>query len=146
MGRCTNCGEWDTFLELSEEQKKILAVTSSVPGNGGGKAVPITEITTDQVVRIPTGEEEFDTVLGGGMVPGSLVLIGGSPGVGKSTLLLKICLRRRVCRADQAKSRAAGGPEPGAVSSLGDPSGDDPRRVPQPEIRRRRHRLYPDDL
>ena len=98
MGRCTNCGEWDTFLELSEEQKKILAVTSSVPGNGGGKAVPITEITTDQVVRIPTGEEEFDTVLGGGMVPGSLVLIGGSPGVGKSTLLLKISANLSMAR------------------------------------------------
>ena len=85
MGKCPNCGAWDSFLELSEEQIKFIQKKTSF------KATPITEIQEDKVDRFSTNDKELDLVLGGGIVPGSLVLIGGSPGVGKSTLLLKMC-------------------------------------------------------
>ncbi len=88
MGRCTNCGAWDSFLELSSEQIKTLQSIETSKKSG---AHPITEINEEFVERIPTGDEELDLVLGGGLVEGSLVLVGGSPGVGKSTLLLKTC-------------------------------------------------------
>ncbi|MCV6608503.1 MAG: DNA repair protein RadA [Campylobacterales bacterium] len=88
MGKCVNCGAWDSFIEVTEEQ---LATTTSKPDSlKESKAQSIVDVEVDDVTRTTTGEEEFDTVLGGGAVPGSLVLIGGSPGVGKSTLLLKI--------------------------------------------------------
>ncbi len=75
-------------MELSDEQKKVLDKIDKTPTSA---ALPITEIGEERVERIPTGSEELDLVLGGGLVSGSLVLVGGSPGVGKSTLLLKVC-------------------------------------------------------
>jgi len=87
MGKCPNCGAWESFVELSAEQQKALAKTA-VPARA--KARPITEVEADKVTRFSSGDRELDLVLGGGIVPGSLVLIGGSPGIGKSTLLLKI--------------------------------------------------------
>lgn len=87
MGKCPNCAAWDSFLELNDEQVKATKI-SSTPSSSS--AISITDVSVDDVERIPTKEKEFDTVLGGGTVPGSLVLIGGSPGVGKSTLLIKI--------------------------------------------------------
>jgi len=89
MGKCPNCGAWDSFLELSEEQIKILKREEKSLLTI--KAAPITEIEEDKITRFSTLDKELDLVLGGGIVPGSLVLIGGSPGVGKSTLLLKMC-------------------------------------------------------
>ncbi len=89
MGKCTNCGAWDSMVELNEQEQEVLKLTSSVPG-GGSKARPITEIVETEVERFSSNDTELDLVLGGGIVPGSLTLIGGSPGVGKSTLLLKI--------------------------------------------------------
>ncbi len=89
MGKCPNCGAWDSFLELSEEQIEILKREEKSLLTI--KAVPITEIEEDKITRFSTLDKELDLVLGGGIVPGSLVLIGGSPGVGKSTLLLKMC-------------------------------------------------------
>lgn len=89
MGKCSNCGAWESFVELSTEQIKTLQ-TISKSTNSSSKATPITEVTHDDVKRFSTNDIEFDLVLGGGIVPGSLTLIGGSPGVGKSTLLLKI--------------------------------------------------------
>lgn len=89
LGKCSNCGSWDSFLELNEEQQKVLKETSKVV-NSKSKATPITEIQQDDVTRFSSHNTEFDLVLGGGIVPGSLTLIGGSPGVGKSTLLLKV--------------------------------------------------------
>src|SRR4051794_41214823 len=85
-GRCPGCGEWNTLVEER--------VVSAPRGGGlGGKAsakaarpVPLREVEAEQVARMGTGIAELDRVLGGGMVPGSLVLIGGSPGIGKSTL------------------------------------------------------------
>ncbi len=89
MGKCTNCGAWDSMVELNEQEQEVLKLTSSAPG-GGAKAKPITEIVETEVERFSSSDTELDLVLGGGIVPGSLTLIGGSPGVGKSTLLLKI--------------------------------------------------------
>lgn len=89
LGKCPNCGGWDSFVELNQEQQQVLKATSKV-ANSSSKATPITEIVQDNVTRFSSFNDEFDLVLGGGIVPGSLTLIGGSPGVGKSTLLLKV--------------------------------------------------------
>ena len=90
MGKCTSCNEWESMIELSTEQIKYLKETSSSSSVPTQKAKPITQIEEDNITRFSSGSKELDLVLGGGIVPGSLTLIGGSPGVGKSTLLLKI--------------------------------------------------------
>ena len=84
IGRCPNCGSWDSFLEIGNKKETISSPYSP-------KAIQITKIKEEQKERISTGNSEFDLVLGNGLVKSSLVLIGGSPGVGKSTLLLKSC-------------------------------------------------------
>jgi len=89
MGKCPNCGAWDSLVELSEQQQEVLKQTSSAV-TGKARALPISEIVHTEVERFSSNDVELDMVLGGGVVPGSLTLIGGSPGVGKSTLLLKI--------------------------------------------------------
>lgn len=89
LGKCTECGSWDSFIELSQDQQTVLkeiAHATSTPSS----AIAITDVKEENVERFSTADTELDLVLGGGLVPGSLVLIGGSPGVGKSTLLLKI--------------------------------------------------------
>lgn len=89
LGKCPNCDSWDSFIELNQEQQEVLKQTIKV-SNSTSKAKPITEILQDDVSRFSSFNYEFDLVLGGGIVPGSLTLIGGSPGVGKSTLLLNV--------------------------------------------------------
>jgi len=91
IGKCTGCGEWETMIELNSEQIKFLQETkTNNPSSTKSKAIPITEVGEDNIIRFSSGSRELDLVLGGGIVPGSLTLIGGSPGIGKSTLLLKI--------------------------------------------------------
>lgn len=91
MGKCTGCGEWETMVELTAQQIKFLKETSASPSSHiTSRAKPITQIGEDNITRFSSGSRELDLVLGGGIVPGSLTLIGGSPGIGKSTLLLKI--------------------------------------------------------
>ncbi len=89
MGKCTNCGSWDSFIELNEHQQEVVKQTKST-SSSSSKAVSINDIKEEEVFRFSSKDEELDMVLGGGIVPGSLTLIGGSPGVGKSTLLLKV--------------------------------------------------------
>ena len=89
MGKCTNCGAWDSFVELNEHQQEVVKQTKSTTSKSA-KAVSINEIVEEEVYRFSSLDPELDSVLGGGVVPGSLTLIGGSPGVGKSTLLLKV--------------------------------------------------------
>ncbi|MCD6258874.1 MAG: DNA repair protein RadA [Helicobacteraceae bacterium] len=89
MGKCTNCGAWDSFIELSEHQQEVVKNTKS-SSTSAAKAVSINDIIETEVYRYSSLDDELDMVLGGGIVPGSLTLIGGSPGVGKSTLLLKV--------------------------------------------------------
>jgi DNA repair protein RadA/Sms len=87
MGRCISCGEWDTFEEVVVESTKKVKLVE-IEKN---KPVSLDKIITSNNYRLKTGINEFDRVLGGGIVPGSLVLIGGDPGIGKSTLMLQIC-------------------------------------------------------
>ncbi len=89
MGKCTNCGAWDSFVELNKEQQKFVEKAKK-SSSAKPKAKSIQEIKEDEVTRFSSLDAELDNVLGGGIVPGSLTLIGGSPGVGKSTLLLKV--------------------------------------------------------
>ncbi|QOR00861.1 DNA repair protein RadA [Campylobacter sp. 2014D-0216] len=89
LGKCPECGSWDSFVELKQEQIKVLKELNS-PSNTPSSAVCINDVVAENFTRISTDDNELDLVLGGGLVVGSLVLIGGSPGVGKSTLLLKI--------------------------------------------------------
>lgn len=88
LGKCPECASWDSFIELSETQKQILKQTSLA--SPAQEPCAITQVQTEQHVFFSSHQEELDIVLGGGLVPGGLYLIGGSPGVGKSTLLLKV--------------------------------------------------------
>jgi len=92
LGKCTGCNQWDTLAELTTEQIKFVEETKkgSLKSSPTQKATSITEIKQENITRFSSGSKELDLVLGGGIVPGSLTLIGGSPGIGKSTLLLKI--------------------------------------------------------
>ena len=89
-GKCPGCGEWNTMLEIAKEPVSPQR-TAAVRSLGNiSRPMAINEITTDEH-RYTTGLTELDRVLGGGIVKGSLVLIGGDPGIGKSTMLLQIC-------------------------------------------------------
>lgn len=95
IGKCPSCGEWNTYVEEVLEKEHISAPQWK-KSTGPGKAArpqPIGEVVSVAQQRIKTADEELNRVLGGGIVPGSLVLIGGEPGIGKSTLLLQIALR-----------------------------------------------------
>src|SRR4051812_27865912 len=87
-GQCPGCEEWNTLVE----ERAPSAPAGGRGRSGGGRASPsaqpvrLADVRTEQVPRLLTGIREFDRVLGGGIVPGSLVLLGGSPGIGKSTL------------------------------------------------------------
>ena len=92
LGQCPACKEWNTFVEEKVTVPKTRSALSS--GTAGGAApqpVLLTSVDTDDDERIRTGIGELDRVLGGGIVQGSLVLVGGDPGIGKSTLLLQVC-------------------------------------------------------
>jgi len=86
LGRCPDCGSWNSFVE---EKRGGTGAVSPVR-RGEIRVSRLSEVTTEKTPRIPTGNSEFDRVLGGGVVHGSLVLLGGEPGAGKSTLLLQI--------------------------------------------------------
>ena len=91
MGKCPSCGEWNTISEhiVARESTSISARVASVPKSEPRKVQDIEEGTTR---RIDTGNRELNRVLGGGIVPGSLILLGGEPGIGKSTLSLQLAL------------------------------------------------------
>lgn len=87
LGQCPACREWNTFVE-----EKVSPVKNSVVKSARDvQVLALSEISADDHARILTGIGELDRVLGGGVVPGSLVLVGGDPGIGKSTLLLQVC-------------------------------------------------------
>jgi DNA repair protein RadA/Sms len=92
LGKCPDCGEWNSLVE---ERARPAAAAKGVAARGGFrlrevKPVPFGEIESQDDARVSSGVTEFDRVLGGGIVPGSLILIGGDPGIGKSTLLLQV--------------------------------------------------------
>ena len=90
LGQCPMCKEWNTFVE---EKVITSSVSASVKKDRDieKKIVALSQVNTDEQKRFQTGMKELDRVLGGGIVPGSLVLVGGDPGIGKSTLLLQVC-------------------------------------------------------
>lgn len=89
LGQCPACKEWNTFVE-----EKISTGGGAVSkATREAQVTPITKVSADDHTRTQTGIKELDRVLGGGIVPGSLVLVGGDPGIGKSTLLLQVCQR-----------------------------------------------------
>ena len=92
-GRCNVCGEWNSFVEEVEvaPQSKRATLTGSPPS----KALRLSEIKVNADARIDTGDGELNRVLGGGLVPGSMILLGGEPGIGKSTLVLQFALHNR---------------------------------------------------
>lgn len=92
LGKCPDCGEWNTFVE---ERARVATKKDGAALRGGFslrevKPVSYSEIESQDDARVSSGIAEFDRVLGGGVVPGSLILIGGDPGIGKSTLLLEV--------------------------------------------------------
>lgn len=94
LGCCPDCGEWNTFEEQAAAKaapaSKTAAKAAKYTGEKRAEPRPLSEIGESQEPRFTTGNSELDRVLGGGMVPGSAVLIGGDPGIGKSTLLLQV--------------------------------------------------------
>ena len=93
LGQCPMCKEWNTFVEERIDSGITKGTTVAARAVHEAKVVPLTEVTADDDTRSETGIKELDRVLGGGIVPGSLVLVGGDPGIGKSTLLLQVCQR-----------------------------------------------------
>ena len=89
LGKCAECGEWNSLVEEKSQPTRRTGSRNSFKLRDVS-AVPFTEIEPQDDVRISSGVTEFDRVLGGGIVPGTLVLIGGDPGIGKSTLLLQV--------------------------------------------------------
>jgi DNA repair protein RadA/Sms len=85
LGRCPDCGSWNSFTE-----EKARPAAGKTSGLSTARPLRLSEISSTEAPRVATGNQEFDRVLGGGLVPGSLVLLGGEPGIGKSTLLLQI--------------------------------------------------------
>jgi DNA repair protein RadA/Sms len=91
LGRCPDCGEWNSFVEEHQEASPSERARAGVAGlQIGGKPRPYDLVDGGDTARVSSGIGEFDRVLGGGVVPGSMVLIGGEPGIGKSTLLLQV--------------------------------------------------------
>ncbi len=91
LGKCPQCDSWNSFSEEVIAATNSKTPTSTRRSTASLKAVTINEIKHDDTKRLATGMQELDRVLGGGLVEGSAVLIGGDPGIGKSTLLLQIC-------------------------------------------------------
>lgn len=92
LGRCPECGKFGTFQEEVVQASKTGSIAKNKSAAGASKPKLIRDVTTNETQRIPTQCGEFDRVLGGGIVPGSLLLLGGEPGIGKSTLLLQTAL------------------------------------------------------
>lgn len=90
LGKCPNCGEWNSFVEQITEVRNKRSKMKNVPSS---KPVRLNEVKAAQTARISTGISELDLVLGGGIVPGMAVLISGEPGIGKSTLLLEVAAK-----------------------------------------------------
>lgn len=94
IGKCPGCSEWNTYVEETlVTGKKSNTLKSSITAPGTSKPIPVQEISNSKIERMDLGYAELNRVLGGGLVPGSLVLIGGEPGIGKSTLMLQAALQ-----------------------------------------------------
>ncbi|MBQ2090206.1 MAG: DNA repair protein RadA [Bacteroidales bacterium] len=92
MGRCPACGSWNTMVEKTVATGKLTKNAQAAARSGGHRPQPLSEVSSAQQRRISLGSPEVDRLLGGGLVEGSLVLLGGEPGIGKSTLSLQLPL------------------------------------------------------
>ena len=94
VGKCPNCGEWNTYVEeiVATKESSAKRIIPGITETGKVRPVLLRDITSEEESRIDLKDEELNRVLGGGLVKGSLVLIGGEPGIGKSTLVLQICI------------------------------------------------------
>ena len=115
LGRCPACGAWNTLVESVAEPSAGAAGKNRLSGAfaalaPAGEVRPLAEIEAEEIARVPTGQAELDRVLGGGIVAGGVVLIGGDPGIGKSTLLLQAL--------DALERGAAAASPPGAAGGL----------------------------
>src|SRR6185312_10397648 len=94
LGKCPECGAWNSFKEIrlgpSSKQQKNVSSRSFLASDI--QPEPLNSVAIKPTVRFSTGFVEMDNVLGGGVVPGSAILVAGDPGIGKSTLLLQMCL------------------------------------------------------
>ena len=90
MGKCPDCGDWNTLVERQIVKPPPSGARSVMPLEAGGAPQPLPDISSDGLDRIPVKGSELSRVLGGGIVPGSVVLVSGDPGIGKSTLLLQL--------------------------------------------------------
>ena len=95
LGKCPGCKEWNTFIEERTE-KTPKHVVSFSKSNQAQQAVLIQEVQKSEESRIPLQDFELNRVLGGGIVPGSINLLGGDPGIGKSTLLLQLAIKEQL--------------------------------------------------
>src|SRR5215468_1936504 len=124
MGRCPDCSAWSSFLEEAAEPAKLTLRSDA--------AVPLCEVAADETARLATGIGELDRVLGGGLVPGSLTLLGGDPGIGKSTLLLqaldRLAEKAPVGGGAPSSSARRGGGLPPPVGSVLYVSGEESAR------------------
>ena len=120
MGQCPGCREWNTFVEesvVTGSGKKSAKSGGLVSNSGQSKPAMLSEISLQEEDRISTAITELDRVLGGGIVAGSLTLVGGDPGIGKSTLLLQVC--RNLALAGREVLYVSGTrPRPSSVSVM----------------------------
>ena len=95
QGQCNSCKEWNTIAEeiIIKNEEKVAWKSETSTNIKAAKPLRINEIDSTQEMRMNTCDGELNRVLGGGIVPGSLILLGGEPGIGKSTLLLQISLK-----------------------------------------------------
>ena len=93
QGQCPDCTEWNTLVQEAAEVSNIFAAKHNL--QGGGRTIQLVGLDSPVALpeRLPSGIAEFDRAIGGGIVPGSAMLVGGDPGIGKSTLLLQVCAR-----------------------------------------------------
>ena len=112
VGRCPACGAWNSLVEEVLERSGPARATGPV-----NAPVPITEVAAQPGAHRPTGVDELDRVLGGGLVPGSVVLLAGEPGIGKSTLLLGVLAGLAADAADRGLSGRGRGRPPAAGSA-----------------------------
>jgi len=89
LGRCTQCNAWNSMSEEREHDRQVTRLSARADRGRAETSLPMSDVTSDAARRIHTGIGELDRVLGGGLVAGGVVLVGGDPGIGKSSLLLQ---------------------------------------------------------
>lgn len=91
LGKCPACGSWNTFFEQKIIENKSSSLKLNTNNGKANTPQKLNSYEAKETIRTSTGFEELDRVLGGGLVKGSLILLGGEPGIGKSTLILQLC-------------------------------------------------------